>query len=77
MERHNMYKLEHNINTGEIVEIPLTQEEIDMMNNDHQKFKQIHEEKMESKQSQDQLMLQQMLKLLLLLLLIIPPQMVI
>jgi hypothetical protein len=51
MERHNMYKLEHNINTGEIVEIPLTQEEIDMMNNDHQKFKQIHEEKMESKQT--------------------------
>jgi len=51
MERHNMYKLEHNINTGEIVEIPLTQEEIDMMNNDHQKFKQIHEEKMESKQA--------------------------
>ncbi len=46
-----MYKLEHNINTGEIVEIPLTQEEIDMMNNDHQKFKQIHEEKMESKQT--------------------------
>jgi hypothetical protein len=46
-----MYKLEHNINTGEIVEIPLTQEEIDMMNNDHQKFKQIHEEKMESKQA--------------------------
>jgi hypothetical protein len=51
MERHNMYKLEHNINTGEIIEIPLTQEEIDMMNNDHQKFKQIHEEKMESKQA--------------------------
>jgi len=46
-----MYKLEHNINTGEIIEIPLTQEEIDMMNNDHQKFKQIHEEKMESKQA--------------------------
>jgi len=50
MERHNMYKVEHNINTGEIIEIPLTQEEIDVMNSDHQKFKQIYEEKMADKQ---------------------------